>query len=63
MQGEVWPEIKGLRPFTPRYVQCTCGTCGQQFRKRATEVAKGEGKFCTRDCYNRRPKTTFQIQY
>lgn len=61
MQGEVWPEIAGLRPLSPRFVECVCGTCGNGFIKRATVVKNGGGKFCCRACYNERPREPYPI--
>jgi hypothetical protein len=61
MEGEVWPPIEGMVPYTPYRVTCTCETCGTEFQMKRSSVARGGGKFCTRLCYNNRPKEAFDV--
>lgn len=61
MQGEVWPDIKGLAPFTPYKTVCVCGVCGKEFRKKRSDVKRGSGKYCSRSCYNGRPRKLFDV--
>jgi hypothetical protein len=53
MTGETWPEEQGLLSFQPYRVSCTCGTCGASFMKKRSDVERGSGKYCSRDCYNK----------
>lgn len=34
-------------------VQCTCRTCGAAFTKKASDVRRGSGLFCSQSCYHR----------
>jgi hypothetical protein len=61
MEGEVWPPVQGMVPFEPYHVTCTCETCGTQFSIKLSTVARGGGKFCTRLCYNARPRVAFHV--
>lgn len=59
MQGEVWPDVEGLRPLAPRWITVHCGACDSEIRKRAVDVQRGSGNFfCNRLCYTNRPKRT-----
>lgn len=35
-----------------RDIECTCQYCGKLFPKKPSEIRKGEGKFCSRECSN-----------
>jgi hypothetical protein len=59
MEGEVWPPIEGMVPFTPYRVTCTCEKCGTEFQMKRSAVARGAGKFCSRACYDTRLRKTF----
>lgn len=61
MVGEVWPPIKGMVPFEPYRVTCTCENCGTEFQKKRCDVARGSGKFCSRACYDSRLRKTFDV--
>lgn len=61
MEGEVWPPIEGMQPFTPYRITCVCETCGTEFQKKRSEVKRGAGKFCSRACYDKRPRTAFKV--
>ncbi len=61
MQGEVWPDIKGMAPFTSYKTSCVCGVCGKEFQKKRSDVKRGSGKFCSRLCYNNRPRQLFYV--
>ena len=61
MEGEVWPPIEGMVPFTPFKVSRICETCGTQFIATRTLVAKGFARFCCRVCYNARPREAFHV--
>lgn len=62
MCGEVWPEIEGLRPFAPRWLVRQCPVCGEQFRAKASTVARGGARWCSRKCYNARNRDTFRVR-
>lgn len=61
MEGEVWPAVDGEIPYYPRKVECKCGVCGAVFYQKLSTVNKGGGKFCSRDCYNKRARQSFPI--
>ena len=61
MKGEVWPEIQGLVPYEPRVVACKCRVCAKEFPKKLCDVKRGSGKFCSRACYQKRVRETFEI--
>lgn len=56
MAGETWPEVEGLIPFKPYKVTCTCQTCGVESQQKRSNVERGNGKFCTRVCYDKSRK-------
>ncbi len=60
MCGEVWPEVIGQVPYEPLRVRRICEVCGGEFLKRRSDVARGGGKFCSRACYNSRPREIFK---
>lgn len=60
MEGEVWPPVEGMAPFTPYRVSRTCETCGAEFEVQRGVVARGGGKFCNRTCYVNRPRKAFE---
>lgn len=35
-----------------RRVECTCKQCGKQFSMPQCRIDKGDGKYCSRDCYS-----------
>lgn len=41
---------RGNKMPPKRDVECTCQYCGIKFNKRPSEIRKGEGKFCSREC-------------
>src|SRR3990167_2932318 len=59
MCGDVWPEIEGQVPYKPVWINRICELCGVGFLKRRSYVARGAGKFCSRTCYDSRPKEAF----
>lgn len=61
MVGEVWPEIKGMVPYSPRWLVRVCKTCGINFRKKRSDVKRGGGHYCSRLCSDKRLKTPFEI--
>ena len=61
MDGEVWPEVVGSLPFEPYRVERICETCGKLFMIGRSEVKRGNGKFCTRSCYDLRNRDSFPI--
>lgn len=63
MHGEVWPEIDGLTPFEPYHVVRKCGVCGAEFTVKRSAVKRGAGKFCSRACYDRRPRPAFSVTF
>lgn len=62
MHGEVWPEIEGLAPFAPYLVTKECGVCKKEFQVKRSSVKRGAGKFCSRACYNNRPRESFVVK-
>jgi len=63
MRGDVWPEVVGQVSFAPSKIKCICEFCGGEFMKRRCDVARGSGKFCSRSCYNKRPREAFYTQH
>lgn len=61
MEGEVWPPIQGMVPYSPYRVTCTCRQCGADFIEKRSTVARGGGKYCSRACYNERPREAFHV--
>lgn len=61
MDGEVYPEVEGSVPFAPRVLPRYCGVCGALFHAKASVVKRGGGLFCSRRCYNERPRSSFSI--
>ena len=62
MQGEVWPDINGMAPFAPYKTICLCEVCGKKFSRKRTDVKRGNGRFfCSRLCYNNRPRVLFDV--
>lgn len=61
MEGEVWPPVKGMAPYEPYRVTCICETCGTEFQKKRSDVARGSGRFCSRACYDSRLRKTFDV--
>ncbi len=61
MQGEVWPEVAGMVPYAPSRVSCSCEVCGTTFLKKRSDVERGSGRFCSRACYNFRPRKLFDV--
>lgn len=59
MEGEVWPPVAGMLPFQPYRIACTCQRCGNKFEVLRSVVARGGGKYCTRACYDGRPRRAF----
>ena len=59
MEGEVWPPVQGQVPFQPYRVECTCRQCGAVFTVKRSTVERGGGKYCTRACYDARPREAF----
>ena len=44
---------RGNKMPPKRDVECTCQYCGKVFPKRPSEIRKGEGKFCSKECGNK----------
>jgi len=61
MCGDVWPEVEGQVPYKPVWVNRFCELCGVGFLKRRSDVARGAGKFCSRNCYDSRPREAFNV--
>ena len=61
MQGEVWPEVKGQAVYQPVHVKRICELCGAEFMKLRSDVARGFGRFCSRTCYDKRPRKCFEV--
>lgn len=38
-------------PWAEHSVKCVCGQCGTEFFAFSSEIRKGGGKYCSRDCY------------
>lgn len=63
MAGEVWPSVQGEAPFAPRYIRRECEVCKTEFRVKRSDAKRGNGKYCCRDCYNRRPRKAFTVSH
>lgn len=63
MVGEVWPEMSGCVPFEPYRMAVVCNTCGTEFIKKRSDIKRGSGKYCSRQCYRGRRKKSFEIQF
>lgn len=63
MSGDVWPEVIGQVPYEPSFIKRICEVCGSEFMKRRSDVARGSGKFCSRNCYNHRPREIFNVTF
>lgn len=42
----------------PNSILCTCQICGTEFRKKASAVARGGGKFCSHACQSEAKRNT-----
>lgn len=62
MVGEVWPNVEGSIAFEARKVLRKCMVCEAEFIKSLRVVRAGGGKYCSRACYNARPRQTFTVQ-
>ena len=38
-------------------VDCTCITCGKEFKAESFNVKIGKGKYCSRECFQKRPSS------
>ena len=64
MEGEVWPAVAGQVPYALIHVRCSCEVCGTSFLRKRSDVARSKGKFyCSRACYDRRPREAFPVTY
>jgi predicted nucleic acid-binding Zn ribbon protein len=63
MKGEVWPDVDGMVDYQPTRISCNCELCGKGFVVKRSVRAKGSGRFCSRDCYYKRPRNTFQATH
>lgn len=58
--GEAWPEPEVTAKYMPLQVTCKCAVCGTKFKKKRSDVQRGNGKFyCSRACYKNRPTQIF----
>lgn len=62
MDGEVWPDIEGSAPYEPRRVERRCEVCGTTFIAKRSLVLRGCARFCSRSCYNARPREAFDVR-
>jgi hypothetical protein len=44
--------------FYPKRVDCTCQHCGKAMRVKPSQIALGEGKFCSKTCYTDSQRNT-----
>lgn len=53
MRGTAWPEMGNEIEFSDRRIQCKCERCGATFMLQRVLANRGQGKFCTRECYDK----------
>lgn len=63
MKGHVWPEIEGLVPEAPYKRKVFCARCGEPFMAKRSDIDRGQAKYCTRDCYDKRERKSFKIEF
>ena len=63
MSGHVWPDIEGLLPSEPYRVDVICAHCGKEFPVKRCDLKRGNGKYCSRKCYDSRDQTPFTITF
>jgi len=63
MFGHVWPEIEGLVSGMPYKLSVNCLTCDSEFEAKRSDVERGNGKYCSRSCYDKRDQEPFKVKF
>ena len=59
-EKEVWPEIVGGSDV-PYRLERTCVACNETFHVKRADARRGQDIYCSRNCYDNRDKTPFEV--